>query len=241
MALDMAMGGSTNTVLHILAAAQEGEVEASPCRHRCDQPPGAVPVEGVAELDYHMEDVHRAGGIPAILGELRRAGLLEERRALRPHAVLRHGSPRGTSGGQPSKEAVELFHAAPGGVRTTKAFSTENRWSSLDTDAAGGCIRDVESTPTPSKAAWPCCAATWPGRRGHQDRRHRRGAVELPGAGAGRRDPGGSRVGDPDQGDPAGRGAGRAVRGPRRRAGHAGDAASDGVSEGVRAWARSAR
>ena len=91
-----------------------------------------------------MEDVHRAGGIPAILGELRRGGMLNE-------AVHTVHSPTleawldawDIRSGSASDTALELFHAAPGGVRTTQAFSTENRWSSLDTDAAGGCIRDV--------------------------------------------------------------------------------------------------
>jgi dihydroxy-acid dehydratase len=91
-----------------------------------------------------MEDVHRAGGIPAILGELDRAGLLDHD----VHSVhtptlgewLGNWDVRAAS---PSAEAVELFHAAPGGVRTTQAFSTKNRWSSLDTDAEAGCIRDA--------------------------------------------------------------------------------------------------
>jgi dihydroxy-acid dehydratase len=96
-----------------------------------------------------MEDVHRAGGIPAILGELRRAGMLntDVHTVHSPtlEAWLDAWDIRAES---PSETAVELFHAAPGGVRTTQAFSTENRWSSLDTDAAGGCIRDVEHAYT---------------------------------------------------------------------------------------------
>ncbi|OLF08758.1 dihydroxy-acid dehydratase [Actinophytocola xinjiangensis] len=144
MALDMAMGGSTNTVLHILAAAREGEVDFSLAD--IDAISRRVPCLSKVSpnSDYHMEDVHRAGGIPAILGELWRAGLLAED----VHSV--HSPSLGTwlsewdvRAASPSPEAVELFHAAPGGVRTTKAFSTDNRWSSLDTDAAGGCIRDA--------------------------------------------------------------------------------------------------
>ncbi|SFP12789.1 dihydroxy-acid dehydratase [Amycolatopsis rubida] len=144
MALDMAMGGSTNTVLHILAAAQEGEVDFT--ISDIDDIGRRVPcLSKVApNSDYHMEDVHRAGGIPAILGELYRGGLLNTG----VHAVhapdiatwLNEWDIRAES---PSEKALELFHAAPGGVRTTQAFSTENRWSSLDTDATGGCIRDV--------------------------------------------------------------------------------------------------
>ncbi|MDQ7802497.1 dihydroxy-acid dehydratase [Amycolatopsis sp. A133] len=149
MALDMAMGGSTNTVLHILAAAQEGEVDFTIAD--IDAIGRRVPcLSKVApNSDYHMEDVHRAGGIPAILGELYRGGLLNtdvwsvHSRDL--DSWLGSWDIRAAS---PSDVAVELFHAAPGGVRTTQAFSTENRWSSLDTDAAGGCIRDVEHAYT---------------------------------------------------------------------------------------------
>nr|MDT0663040.1 dihydroxy-acid dehydratase [Micromonospora sp. DSM 115978] len=144
VALDVAMGGSTNTVLHLLAAAREAGLDF-----------------GVADIDaisrrvpclakvapnspkYHMEDVHRAGGIPAILGELDRAGLL--RRDV--HSVHSPDLDRWLAdwdirGGSTLPAAVELFHAAPGGVRTTEPFSTTNRWSTLDTDAAAGCIRD---------------------------------------------------------------------------------------------------
>ncbi|HEU5470158.1 MAG TPA: dihydroxy-acid dehydratase [Actinophytocola sp.] len=144
MALDMAMGGSTNTVLHILAAAREGEVDFTladidaisrrvPCL--CKVSPNS---------DYHMEDVHRAGGIPAILGELDRAGKLDrEVHAVHSPSLSAWLSEWDVRAAAPSTEAVELFHAAPGGVRTTKAFSTTNRWSTLDTDAADGCIRDA--------------------------------------------------------------------------------------------------
>ncbi|MBB4685514.1 dihydroxy-acid dehydratase [Amycolatopsis jiangsuensis] len=149
MALDMAMGGSTNTVLHILAAAQEGEIDFT--ISDIDEIGRRVPcLSKVApNSDYHMEDVHRAGGIPAILGELHRGGLLNTS----VHSV--HSPDLDTWLGEwdiraesASEKALELFHAAPGGVRTTQAFSTENRWSSLDTDAAGGCIRDVEHAYT---------------------------------------------------------------------------------------------
>ncbi|MEU6268392.1 dihydroxy-acid dehydratase [Saccharopolyspora shandongensis] len=144
MALDMAMGGSTNTVLHTLAAALEGEIDFSlddiaetsrrvPCLSKVSP-----------NSDYHMEDVHRAGGISAIMGELDRAGLLHRDVSSVHSANLTEWlSKWDIRGESPSAEAIELFHAAPGGVRTTKAFSTENRWSSLDTDAANGCIRDV--------------------------------------------------------------------------------------------------
>ncbi|MEV6607870.1 dihydroxy-acid dehydratase [Kutzneria sp. NPDC051319] len=143
MALDMAMGGSTNTVLHILAAANEGEIDFTLAD--IDAIGRRVPcLSKVApNSDYHMEDVHRAGGIPALLGELWRGGLLnEDVYSVHSPSLSEWLSTWDIRASSPSEEAVELFHAAPGGVRTTQAFSTEARWSSLDTDAAGGCIRD---------------------------------------------------------------------------------------------------
>jgi dihydroxy-acid dehydratase len=144
MALDMAMGGSTNTVLHVLAAAREGDVVFTLAD--IDEISRRVPCLSKVSPNssYHMEDVHRAGGIPAILGELWRAGLLDEKVHTVHSPSLREwlGS-WDVRAESPSAEAVELFHAAPGGVRTTQAFSTTNRWSSLDTDAEGGCIRDA--------------------------------------------------------------------------------------------------
>ena len=96
-----------------------------------------------------MEDVHRAGGIPAILGELERAGLLErDVTTVHSTGIDDWLGPWDIRSGRASDEAVELFHAAPGGVRTITPFSTSNRWSSLDTDAAGGCIRDLEHAYT---------------------------------------------------------------------------------------------
>ncbi|MGE0840034.1 MAG: dihydroxy-acid dehydratase [Microbacteriaceae bacterium] len=149
MALDVAMGGSTNTVLHILAAAQEGEVDFTLAD--IDAISRRVPCLSKVSPNssYHMEDVHRAGGIPAILGELWRAGLLhEEVHTVHSPSLREWLGEWDIRAESPSERAVELYHAAPGGVRTTKAFSTENRWSSLDTDAAGGCIRDKEHAYT---------------------------------------------------------------------------------------------
>lgn len=145
MALDVAMGGSTNTVLHILAAAQEGEIDFDLAA--IDAISRRVPcLSKVApNSDYHMEDVHRAGGIPALLGELWRAGLLNTGvHTVHSPSLEQWLTEWDIRSSAPSETAVELYHAAPGGVRTTQAFSTENRWSSLDTDAAGGCIRDIE-------------------------------------------------------------------------------------------------
>jgi dihydroxy-acid dehydratase len=91
-----------------------------------------------------MEDVHRAGGIPAILGELHRGGLLNnDVHTIHADSVDAWLGEWDIRSGSASERALELFHAAPGGVRTTEPFSTTNRWSSLDTDAAEGCIRDI--------------------------------------------------------------------------------------------------
>ncbi|OYO09566.1 dihydroxy-acid dehydratase [Enemella evansiae] len=150
MCLDIAMGGSTNTVLHTLAAAIEGEIDftLADIEDLSRQVPCLSKVAPNSPK-YHIEDVHRAGGIPAILGELRRAGVLDES----VHTI--HSDDLGSwldawdvRGGKATPEAVDLFHAAPGGVRTTEAFSTQNRWDSLDLDQAEGCIRDFEHAYT---------------------------------------------------------------------------------------------
>ncbi|MDF1486830.1 dihydroxy-acid dehydratase [Tessaracoccus caeni] len=146
MTLDVAMGGSTNTVLHLLAAAQEAGVDFD--QDDIDAISRVTPcLAKVAPNSnrYYMEDVHRAGGIPAILGELHRGGKLQTA----VHAV--HSPDLDAwlgdwdiRGGSASEYAVELFHAAPGGVRTTEAFSSTNRWDTLDTDSDGGCIRSTD-------------------------------------------------------------------------------------------------
>lgn len=149
MALDVAMGGSTNTVLHILAAAQEGEVPFG--LEDIDAVSRRVPcLSKVApNSDYHMEDVHRAGGISAIMGELFRGGMLNENvHSVHSPSLEAWISEWDIRAESPSQTAVDLFHAAPGGVRTTEAFSTDNKWSSLDTDAENGCIRSVEHAYT---------------------------------------------------------------------------------------------
>lgn len=149
MTLDVAMGGSTNTVLHILAAAQEGEIDFD--LSDIDAISRRVPcLSKVApNSDYYMEDVHRAGGIPAILGELRRAGLLQMNvRSVHSPSLEEHLDNWDIRGGKATDEAIELFYAAPGGVRTTEPFSTSNRWESLDTDSVNGCIRDFDHAYT---------------------------------------------------------------------------------------------
>nr|WP_309546147.1 dihydroxy-acid dehydratase [Providencia rettgeri] len=145
MTLDIAMGGSTNTVLHLLAAAQEAEIDftmddidrlSRKVPHLCKVAPSTQ--------KYHMEDVHRAGGVIGILGELSRAGLLQEnvtnvlglsfQETLAQYDVM-----------LTKDEAVKsMFSAGPAGIRTTKAFSQNCRWPSLDTDRENGCIRSIE-------------------------------------------------------------------------------------------------
>ncbi|MCQ8784081.1 dihydroxy-acid dehydratase [Mangrovibrevibacter kandeliae] len=145
MTLDIAMGGSTNTVLHLLAAAHEGEVDFTMAD--IDRLSRRVPVlckVAPAVANVHMEDVHRAGGIMAILGELDRAGLLDTSvgcvhaesigDALERWDVMRTGS----------QSVADFYRAAPGGVPTQVAFSQERRFDALDTDREAGVIRDLE-------------------------------------------------------------------------------------------------
>ncbi|MFN8074773.1 MAG: dihydroxy-acid dehydratase [Kineosporiaceae bacterium] len=150
VALDVAMGGSTNTILHLLAAAREAELPFSV--EDIDAISRRVPcLSKVAPNSpkYHMEDVHRAGGIPALLGELDRAGVLNrDVRAVHAPDLDSWLGEWDIRGGKAGDEAIELFHAAPGGVRTVEPFSTTNRWVSLDTDAETGCIRSVEHAYT---------------------------------------------------------------------------------------------
>jgi dihydroxy-acid dehydratase len=144
MTLDVAMGGSTNTVLHLLAAAHEAEVDFT--MGDIDELSRRVPCvcKVAPNGTYLMEDVHRAGGIPAILGELHRGGLLNDDvttvHAPSLQAFLDDWDIRG---GSATDTAIELFHAAPGCVRSATAFSQSERWDTLDVDAADGCIHDV--------------------------------------------------------------------------------------------------
>ncbi|WP_068428547.1 dihydroxy-acid dehydratase, partial [Piscicoccus intestinalis] len=150
MRVDIAMGGSTNTILHLLAAAQEGEIDFD--QGDIDAMSRVTPclVKVAPNTNkYYMEDVHRAGGITAIMGELDRGGMLETGvHAVHSPSLREWLDAWDIRGGAASDEAVELFHAAPGGVRTTEAFSSTNRWASLDTDAENGCIRSVEHAYT---------------------------------------------------------------------------------------------
>jgi len=144
MALDVAMGGSTNTILHLLAAAHEGGVDFG--LKEIDELSRRVPClcKVAPSSSYHLEDVHRAGGIPSILGELDRAGLLNRGVRTVHSSSLREfldGWDLGSA--SVSDEAVELYHGAPGGVRTTRPYSQSARWDTLDRDRASGCIRDA--------------------------------------------------------------------------------------------------
>jgi len=145
MTLDIAMGGSTNTVLHLLAAAREGEVDFTMAD--IDRLSRKVPnlcKVAPATPDYHMEDVHRAGGVFAILGELDRGGLLH-RDMPTVHSptlgeAIAHWDLRRTE----DDRVRDLFLAAPGGVPTTEAFSQSRRYADLDLDREAGCIRDID-------------------------------------------------------------------------------------------------
>jgi dihydroxy-acid dehydratase len=144
MALDVAMGGSTNTILHLLAAAHEGGVNFG--LKEIDELSRRVPClcKVAPSSNYHVEDVHRAGGIPAILGELDRAGLLNTSvQTVHSRSLREFLDAWDLRSDSVLDEAVELYHAAPGGVRTVKPYSQSARWEELDLDREGGCIRDL--------------------------------------------------------------------------------------------------
>jgi dihydroxy-acid dehydratase len=145
MTLDIAMGGSTNTVLHLLAAAHEAEIDFT--MRDIDRLSRRVPVlckVAPSVANVHVEDVHRAGGIMAILGELNRAGLIDTKtstvhtaslaEALEHWDIVQTGSP----------SVQSFFRAAPGGIPTTEAFSQSERWDDLDVDRSKGVIRDLD-------------------------------------------------------------------------------------------------
>ncbi len=144
MTLDIAMGGSTNTVLHLLAAAHEGQVDYT--MRDIDRLSRRVPVlckVAPSVPDVHMEDVHRAGGIMGILGELDRAGLIDARVATVHSPTLADALARWDVKQSDSAAARNLYLAAPGNVPTTQAFSQSKRYDGLDLDRAQGVIRDA--------------------------------------------------------------------------------------------------
>jgi dihydroxy-acid dehydratase len=142
MTLDIAMGGSTNTVLHLLAIAREAEVDFT--MKDMDRLSRHVPTlcKVAPSSEYHLEDVHRAGGIAAILGELDRAGLLHSEVSTVHSKTLRDGLKQWDIAQTQNEEVKKFFRAAPGGIITTIAFSQSMLYPDLDTDRAQGCIRD---------------------------------------------------------------------------------------------------
>ena len=145
MSLDIAMGGSTNTVLHLLAAAQEGGVDFTMAD--IDRLSRRVPClckVAPAKNDVHMEDVHRAGGIMAILGELDRAGLIDTSLPTVHAPTMAEALNRWDIARTTSEDVRHFFLAAPGGVPTQTAFSQSARWEALDTDREKGVIRSAE-------------------------------------------------------------------------------------------------
>jgi dihydroxy-acid dehydratase len=145
MTLDIAMGGSTNTVLHLLAAAYEGEVPFT--MKDIDRLSRRVPVlckVAPSVPDVHLEDVHRAGGVMAILGELDRAGLINSELPNVHSKSLKDALERWDITLTKSDSVRTFYRSAPGGVPTQVAFSQDRRFDELDTDRAKGCIRDAE-------------------------------------------------------------------------------------------------
>jgi dihydroxy-acid dehydratase len=143
MTLDISMGGSTNTVLHLLAAAHEAGVDFTMAD--IDRLSRRVPVlckVAPAKADVHLEDVHRAGGVMGILGELERAGLLHADVPVVHAGSMGEALARWDIARTGSESVQRFFRAAPGGVRTTVAFSQQRRYAALDTDRAEGAIRD---------------------------------------------------------------------------------------------------
>lgn len=143
MALDIAMGGSTNTVLHLLAAAQEGDVafDMTDIDRMSRQVPHLCKVAPSTQK-YHMEDVHRAGGVMGILGELQRAGLLNDQTRTVLGISLQEQLAQYDVKQSENQAVRTMFRAGPAGIRTTQAFSQDCRWDTLDDDRQEGCIRD---------------------------------------------------------------------------------------------------
>ena len=145
MSLDIAMGGSTNTVLHLLAIAHEGKVDFTMAdMDRLSRKVPCLSKVAPAKSDVHMEDVHRAGGIMGILGELNRGGLLHGDVSTIHSATMNEAIAKWDIVTSNDPKIDEFYRAAPGGVRTTQAFSTQNRYKELDRDREGGVIRSVE-------------------------------------------------------------------------------------------------
>jgi len=145
MTMDIAMGGSTNTILHLLAAAQEGQVPftMADIDRLSRRVPQLCKVAPNTQL-YHIEDVHRAGGVMGILGELDRAGLLHTDLPTVYAPSLKEALDTWDLARNPNEDVRTFYKAGPAGIPTQVAFSQATRWPSLDTDRATGCIRSVE-------------------------------------------------------------------------------------------------
>ena len=146
MSLDVAMGGSTNTVLHLLAAAREAKVDFT--MKDIDKISRSVPCLSKlapASQKYHMEDVHRAGGVFGLLGELRRANKINENVSCVHSPTLGEAINNWDIVNTKDDEVKSFFLAAPGGIKTTQAFSQEKLWPSLDLDRESGCIRNKKN------------------------------------------------------------------------------------------------
>ncbi len=146
MTLDIAMGGSTNTILHLLAAAHEAKVDFKMSDiDALSRKVGCYSKVAPATIEFHMEDVHRAGGIMGLMGELNRAGLIDITTYTVHAPTLGDALEKWDIMNNPSQQVIDFYKAAPGGVRTTQAFSQNNKWESLDTDRVNGCIRNFEN------------------------------------------------------------------------------------------------
>ncbi|MDG2230001.1 MAG: dihydroxy-acid dehydratase [Gammaproteobacteria bacterium] len=145
MTLDIAMGGSTNTVLHILAAAKEANIDFT--IEDIDRLSRRVPnlCKVAPSSDYHLEDVHRAGGVMAILGELEKAKLLNIDNSTVHSESMKSAIETWDINRAPSNEVTEFYSAAPGMIPTTQPFSQNKRYDSLDLDRENGCIRNLEN------------------------------------------------------------------------------------------------
>lgn len=145
MTMDIAMGGSTNTILHLLAAAQEGEINFTMADiDRLSRKVPQLCKVAPNTPDYHIEDVHRAGGVMGILGELDRAGLLDTELPTVHSTTLRDALDNWDIIRDVSEETLTFYKAGPAGIPTQTAFSQSTRWASLDGDREKGCIRNLQ-------------------------------------------------------------------------------------------------
>lgn len=146
MCLDIAMGGSTNTILHLLAAAEEGDIsfDMSDIDRLSRKVPQLCKVAPSTQK-YHMEDVHRAGGVFGILAELNRGNLLHNDIPTVHSSSMQQALDQWDVATTTNEETKTFFRAGPGNVRTTQAFSQSKRWPSVDDDRANGCIRNMQN------------------------------------------------------------------------------------------------